>query len=279
MLERTTDVSIFWSRAIERTFSARQTSRASSSFPSKKNLTKDQKKYSPDTHGHILLLPTRSNNQQGSRCLKRSSQRLGTTAPQRASKAGANKPRLDMALCIVQTLRVFCALCPRVENNGQNCVNTHSLSMCDRRTWCIVQQRFEDNSKHILRLSRFTSTKKTHVSLLRVFLEVGRKCPWVLSSVTDATNFVAQRIGVNLQNFPVPGTVFVVESSLLTRALVFSLYTHDWRLRIVDGSMNGHLSCTHLGGVFSSTVNATHAVRGFHTWSTHYTALLCSLMR
>ena len=119
MLERTTDVSIFWSRAIERTFSARQTSRASSSFPSKKNLTKDQKKYSPDTHGHILLLPTRSNNQQGSRCLKRSSQRLGTTAPQRASKAGANKPRLDMALCIVQTLRVFCALCPRVENNGQ----------------------------------------------------------------------------------------------------------------------------------------------------------------
>ena len=62
----------------------------------------------------------------------------------------------------------------------------------------------------------------------------------MLPSLTDATNFVAQRIGVNLQIVPLPGKVFVVESSFLIRALVFSFYTHNWRLRIVDGSMNGH---------------------------------------
>ena len=120
--------------------------------------------------------------------------------------------------------------------------------------------------------------RRTHTSLLRVSLEIERKRPWVLSSLTDATNFAAQRIGVNLQMFPVPGTVLVVESSFLIRALVFSLYTHDRRLRTVDESMTGHLSCEHLGGVFSNTVNATHAVRGFHTWSTHCNALLCPLM-
>ena len=73
------------------------------------------KKYSLDTHGDTLSLLTRSNNQHGSGCLKRSSQSLGVTHCSTACIQSRNEQtKVGHGALHCANLRVFCALCPGV---------------------------------------------------------------------------------------------------------------------------------------------------------------------
>ena len=92
--------------------------------------------------------------QHPTQCLKLSSLCLGVSQLLHSvhPRQERTKQALDMGAAWWKLASSLCALCPGVDNNRQNCVNIHSLNMCDKRTQCIVQQKCADNPKHILHL-------------------------------------------------------------------------------------------------------------------------------
>ena len=94
---------------------------------------KGASKYTRDTHSHILPLPTRSNNQHGSQSLKLSSQcfSMSQLLHSMHPRQERTKQAWTWRAAWWKLASSLCALCPGVDNNRQNCVNIHSLNMCD----------------------------------------------------------------------------------------------------------------------------------------------------
>ena len=51
------------------------------------------------------------------------------------------------------------------------------------------------------------------------------------------------------------GLVFVAKSSSLIRTIVCSIFTHHWRLRIVDGRIDGHPSWKRVNQISAHTAD------------------------